>query len=92
MPAADRDCRNAGADQQATAGAVDDLERARIADEATGAACDQRVAEGIGEGEDEERRLEHQHLRQEVGMRIEEGRKATKKVMLLGLSAVTSQA
>ncbi len=37
-----------------------------------GARRDQRVAEGIGEGEREERRLEDQHLRPEIGVAVEE--------------------
>ena len=70
----ERDGRHAGADQQAAADLVDDADRPRIADEAAGAGSDQRVAEGIGEGQQQERRLEHQHLGQKVGVRVEEGR------------------
>src|SRR5204863_823154 len=53
VAAAQGHCGDPRADQQAAAGPVDHLERARIGDQAAGTGGDQRVAEGVGEGEDE---------------------------------------
>jgi hypothetical protein len=50
------------ADQKAAADFVDDADRLGIADEAAGAGGDQGVAERIAKRQQQERRLEHQHL------------------------------
>ena len=59
-------------DQRRAADAVDDAQRARAGGEPAGAGAEERVAEGIGEGERDEGRLEDRHLRPERPARIEE--------------------
>ena len=87
------DSRHPCANQQAAADAIEPADRGGTPHEAMSAARGQRIAERIGRCEHQEGRLEHDHLARSslLGSR-NCGRKATKKVMLLGLSAVTIQA